>query len=96
MLSSCCCFGSWAVVCAPAVDRPLPLIADFCIDRSEFCLWPAGDGRWLRCFMATAYQHRLLRQNLLSYYNARRPHSALGNKPTASRPGGNNLLQNDN
>ncbi len=29
----------------------------------------------------------------LSYYNARRPHSALGHKPPASRLGGNNLLQ---
>ncbi len=29
----------------------------------------------------------------LSYYNARRPHSALGYKPPASRLGGNNLLQ---
>lgn len=31
----------------------------------------------------------------LSYYNARRPHSALGHKPPASRLGGNNLLQLD-
>ncbi|TJZ61034.1 IS481 family transposase [Chitiniphilus eburneus] len=31
----------------------------------------------------------------LSYYNARRPHSALGQKPPASRLGGNNLLQLD-
>ncbi len=29
----------------------------------------------------------------LAYYNARRPHSALGNRPPASRLGGNNLLQ---
>ena len=29
----------------------------------------------------------------LTYYNARRPHSALGYKPPASRLGGNNLLQ---
>ena len=29
----------------------------------------------------------------MSYYNARRPHSALGYKPPASRLGGNNLLQ---
>lgn len=29
----------------------------------------------------------------LSYYNARRPHSALGYKPPASRLGGNNLLK---
>jgi transposase InsO family protein len=29
----------------------------------------------------------------LNYYNARRPHSALGYKPPASRLGGNNLLQ---
>lgn len=29
----------------------------------------------------------------LSYYNSRRPHSALGYKPPASRLGGNNLLQ---
>jgi len=32
----------------------------------------------------------------LSYYNARRPHSALGYKPPASRICGNNLLQLDN
>jgi transposase InsO family protein len=32
----------------------------------------------------------------LAYYNARRPHSALGYKPPASRLGGNNLLQLDN
>lgn len=31
--------------------------------------------------------------SFLSYYNARRPHSALGYKPPASRLGGNNLLQ---
>jgi transposase InsO family protein len=31
----------------------------------------------------------------LSYYNARRPHSALGYRPPASRLGGNNLLQLD-
>jgi transposase InsO family protein len=29
----------------------------------------------------------------LAYYNARRPHSALGYKPPASRLSGNNLLQ---
>lgn len=29
----------------------------------------------------------------LNFYNARRPHSALGHKPPASRLGGNNLLQ---
>lgn len=32
----------------------------------------------------------------LSYYNARRPHSALGYKPPASRLAGNNLLQFNN
>ena len=32
----------------------------------------------------------------LSYYNARRPHSALGYKPPASRLAGNNLLQLNN
>jgi transposase InsO family protein len=31
----------------------------------------------------------------LAYYNSRRPHSALGYKPPASRLGGNNLLQLD-
>ena len=31
--------------------------------------------------------------SFLAYYNARRPHSALGYKPPASRLGGNNLLQ---
>lgn len=34
--------------------------------------------------------------SFLSYYNARRPHSALGYKPPASRLGGNNLLQLNN
>ena len=29
----------------------------------------------------------------LRYYNTRRPHSALGHRPPASRLGGNNLLQ---
>ena len=29
----------------------------------------------------------------LAFYNARRPHSALGYRPPASRLGGNNLLQ---
>ncbi|MDR1349599.1 MAG: transposase [Zoogloeaceae bacterium] len=29
----------------------------------------------------------------LAYYNSRRPHSALGYKPHASRLSGNNLLQ---
>ena len=32
----------------------------------------------------------------LAYYNSRRPHSALGYKPPASRLGGNNLLQLNN
>ena len=32
----------------------------------------------------------------LAYYNSRRPHSALGCKPPASRLGGNNLLQLNN
>ena len=32
----------------------------------------------------------------LSYYNCRRPHSAIGYRPPASRLGGNNLLQLDN
>lgn len=32
----------------------------------------------------------------LAYYNARRPHSALGYKPPASRLAGNNLLQLNN
>ncbi len=31
--------------------------------------------------------------SFLSYYNTRRPHSALGHRPPASRLGGNNLLQ---
>jgi transposase InsO family protein len=34
--------------------------------------------------------------NFLNYYNARRPHSALGYKPPASRLAGNNLLQLNN
>lgn len=44
-------------------------------------VWASSDERtaWLPAF--------------LSYYNARRPHSALGNKPPASRLAGNNLLQ---
>jgi transposase InsO family protein len=32
----------------------------------------------------------------LAFYNSRRPHSALGYKPPASRLGGNNLLQLNN
>ncbi len=32
----------------------------------------------------------------LAYYNSRRPHSAIGYKPPASRLGGNNLLQLNN
>ena len=31
--------------------------------------------------------------SFLSYYNTRRPHSALGHRPPTSRLGGNNLLQ---
>lgn len=44
-------------------------------------LWNHSDERsaWLPAFLA--------------YYNTRRPHSALGYKPPASRIGGNNLLQ---
>lgn len=44
-------------------------------------IWATSDERtaWLPAF--------------LSYYNARRPHSALGYKPPASRLAGNNLLQ---
>ena len=34
--------------------------------------------------------------SFLAYYNARRPHSALGHKPPASRLYGNNLLQLNN
>ena len=34
--------------------------------------------------------------SFLAYYNARRPHSALGYKPPASRLYGNNLLQLNN
>ncbi|MDP3310448.1 MAG: IS481 family transposase [Polaromonas sp.] len=34
--------------------------------------------------------------SFLAYYNTRRPHSALGYKPPASRLGGNNLLQLNN
>jgi len=33
--------------------------------------------------------------SFLSYYNTRRPHSAIGHRPPASRLGGNNLLQLD-
>ncbi len=44
-------------------------------------VWPNSTERtaWLPAFLA--------------YYNSRRPHSALGYKPPASRLGGNNLLQ---
>lgn len=46
---------------------------------------------------ARSYAHSAERASwlpaFLSYYNSRRPHSALGNKPPASRLGGNNLLQ---
>lgn len=47
-------------------------------------IWATSDERtaWLPAF--------------LSYYNARRPHSALGYKPPASRLAGNNLLQLNN
>jgi transposase InsO family protein len=47
-------------------------------------IWAHSDERtaWLPAFLA--------------YYNARRPHSALGYKPPASRLGGNNLLQLNN
>ncbi len=44
MLSSRCCWGSLAVMCAPAVDRPLPLVADFGVDQSEFYFWPHSVG----------------------------------------------------
>lgn len=43
MLSSRCCWGNSAVVCAPAVDRPLPPVADFGVDQSEFCFWPKAE-----------------------------------------------------
>lgn len=42
---------------------------------------------------ANSAERREWRPAFLTYYNARRPHSALGYKPPASRLGGNNLLQ---
>jgi transposase InsO family protein len=41
-------------------------------------------------------QRTALLPAFLNFYNARRPHSALGFKPPASRLGGNNLLQLNN
>jgi transposase InsO family protein len=41
----------------------------------------------------TSGEHAAWLPAFLSYYNARRPHSALGYRPPASRLGGNNLLQ---
>ena len=42
---------------------------------------------------ATSQERTAWLPAFLAYYNARRPHSALGYKPPASRLGGNNLLQ---
>ncbi len=42
---------------------------------------------------ATSQERTAWLPAFLSYYNARRPHSALGYKPPASRLAGNNLLQ---
>ena len=42
---------------------------------------------------ATSQERTAWLPSFLSYYNAHRPHSALGYRPPASRLGGNNLLQ---
>ena len=47
---------------------------------------------YVRSYDSSAERAELL-PSFLNYYNARRPHSALGFKPPASRLGGNNLLQ---
>jgi transposase InsO family protein len=41
----------------------------------------------------SSQQRTELLPSFLNYYNARRPHSALGYRPPASRLAGNNLLQ---
>jgi len=41
----------------------------------------------------SSQQRTELLPSFLNYYNARRPHSALGHRPPASRLAGNNLLQ---
>lgn len=58
----------------------------------QTCLreWAYGR-RWANSAERTAWLPAFL-----AYYNARRPHSALGYKPPASRLGGNNLLQLNN
>jgi transposase InsO family protein len=47
---------------------------------------------YVRSYESSQERTRLL-PSFLNYYNARRPHSALGFKPPASRLAGNNLLQ---
>ena len=47
---------------------------------------------YVRSYDSSAQRTALL-PAFLNFYNARRPHSALGYKPPASRLGGNNLLQ---
>ena len=55
----------------------------------QTCLREWAYGRvWVNSAERTAWLPAFL-----SYYNARRPHSALGHKPPASRLSGNNLLQ---
>lgn len=55
----------------------------------QTCLREWAYGRtWLHSDERTAWL-----ASFLNYYNSRRPHSALGYKPPASRLGGNNLLQ---
>ncbi len=57
----------------------------------QTCLREWAYGRvWANGKERTAWLPAFLR-----YYNARRPHSALGYRPPASRLGGNNLLQLD-
>ena len=57
----------------------------------QTCLREWAYGRvWTNSAQRTAWLPAFL-----SFYNARRPHSALGDKPPASRLGGNNLLQTD-
>ena len=74
----------------PAAERPYRPQTNGKAERFiQICLREWAYGRiWANSQERTAWLPAFL-----SYYNARRPHSALGYKPPASRLGGNNLLQ---
>lgn len=58
----------------------------------QTCLREWAHGRvWANSYERTAWL-----RSFLSYYNAKRPHSALLYRPSTSRLAGNNLLQLDN